>query len=85
MPPRNADGTRALDPLTGEARRIDHVVIENGEVRHLVETTSKTADKIDQSLKEQAIRAQGSVYIRDRATGKLIEVSDIATRIMRVK
>jgi hypothetical protein len=82
---RNADGTRAVDPLSGEARRMDHVVIENERVRHLVETTSPTADKMEQILKEQSIRSQGPVYIRDRSTGKLIEVSDVETRIIRVK
>jgi hypothetical protein len=41
---RTADGKRAIDPWTNEARRIDHAVIENGQVRYLVETTRKTAD-----------------------------------------
>lgn len=82
---RNADGTRAVDPITGEARRIDHAVIDNGKVRALVETTSPTADKTEQIAKEVSIRSQGSVYIRDRVSGELLEASGVQTRIIRVK
>ena len=79
---RTADGRRALD-ASGSARRLDHVVIENGRVRYIVETTSKTADKTAQLVKELNIRAAGGNYIRDRITGLLIDVREVATRITR--
>lgn len=82
---RTADGKRAIDPLTGEARRIDHAVIENGQVRYLVETTSKTADKVRQIEKEARVRANGGTFIRDKVTRELIDVSNVPTRITRRK
>ncbi len=80
---RTADGKKAIDPITGEGRRIDHVVIENGKVRYMVETTSKTASKGSQQFKEDRIRANGGVYIRDKSTRKLIDVSAVITRLFR--
>ena len=82
---RTADGKRAIDPLTGQGRRIDHAVIENDTVRYLVETTSKTADKRDQILKENRIRENSGTFIRDRSTGQLIDVSNVPTRTSRRK
>jgi hypothetical protein len=82
---RTADGKRAIDPLTEEARRIDHAVIENGRVRYLVETTSKTADKTAQLAKEARIRANGGTFIRDKVTRELIDVSNVLTRLTRRK
>lgn len=80
---RNADGTIAKDPLTGTGRRIDHAVIQDGQARYIVETTSKTADKSAQLAKEARIRANGGKYIRDRNTRKLIDVSGTPTRLSR--
>jgi len=82
---RNADGTIAKDPVTGEARRVDHVVIEDGKARYVVETTSKTADKEAQIRKEVRIRGNGGTYVRDRNTGKLVDVSKTPTRTIRVR
>lgn len=82
---RTADGRRAVDPDTGEARRIDHAVIQDGKALHLVETTSRTAKKTEQVAKELRIRDAGPVYIRDRKTGKLIDVSNVPTRESRRK
>ncbi|MBC3876115.1 hypothetical protein H8K55_21210 [Undibacterium sp. LX15W] len=82
---RNADNTKAVDPVTGEGRRIDHAVIENGVVIYLIETTSKTSDKAAQTEKEINIRSEGGTFIRDKRTGKLIDVSNVPTRIIRVK
>jgi len=82
---RTADGKIAKDPLTGEARRVDFAVIENGQVKRMVETTSLTADKTDQTLKERRIRAAGGTYIRDKQTRKLIDVSNVQTEVVRRK
>lgn len=82
---RDANGKKATDPLTGEGRRIDHAVIEDGEARYLVETTSKTADKSAQLAKEARIRANGGTFIRDKQTRSLIDVSDVLTRVSRRK
>ena len=80
---RSKDGSIAKDPLTEEARRIDHVVIQEGEAVDSVETTSQTADKADQIAKEGRIRDNGGTYVRDRDTGKLVDVKDKPTRIVR--
>jgi RHS repeat-associated protein len=80
---RNADGSIAKDPLTGQARRIDYVVIEDGKIRGLHEVTSQTANKRAQLFKEESIRQNGGTYIRDRQTGKLIDVSNMSTRLNR--
>jgi len=82
---RNADGTIAKDPVTGTARRIDHVVVENGKVRFSVETTSRTADKSAQVTKEARIRAGGGTFVRDRTTGQLVDLSNVPTKVSRRK
>ncbi len=82
---RNADGTLAKDPLTGEGRRVDHVVIQDGQGRFAVETTSKTADKSAQLAKESRIRSNGGAFVRDRSTGALIDLQNVPTRVIRVK
>ena len=82
---RTADGKKAIDPLTGEGRRIDHAVIQSGEARYLVETTSKTADKAAQLAKEARIRANGGTFIRDKVTRELIDISNVPTRVTRRK
>jgi len=68
----------------GTGRRIDHVIIENNLGKYSIETTSKTAYKNAQLLKEIRIRNNGGVFIRDRITGELIDFSNIPTRIIRV-
>jgi hypothetical protein len=77
---RTEDGRRALDPLTGEGRRLDFVVIEDGRVIDVVETTSMGARKAEQFRKEQRIRAEGGTFIRDRAGRCLLDTCDILTR-----
>lgn len=73
---RDADGTRVKDPVTGEMRRVDFVVVnEDGtRVRRLEEVTSDTADKSAQRAKERRIRTAGGNYIRDRRTRQLVRV-----------
>lgn len=80
---RNSDGKRAIDPLSGTGRNIDHVVIQNGKVVDSVETTGLSVDKRAQLLKEERIRSNGGNYIRDKVTGELIPLGDIETRIRR--
>lgn len=80
---RDSDGNIVRDNKTGEARRLDYVVIEEGKVVDSIEVTSKTADKTEQSAKEDRIREQGGDYIKD-SEGNLVEIpKDIKTRIER--
>lgn len=78
---RTADGKIAKDPITGEARRVDHAVI-TGDTAETVETTSLTADKAAQIAKEDRIREAGGVYVKDRETKQLCQVAT-GSRIMR--
>ena len=80
---RDENGNIVKDPVTGEARRIDFVVVKDGKVVDSVEVTSKTADKTEQSAKEQRIRENGGNYIKD-SNGNLVGMpSDITTKIER--
>ena len=80
---RDKDGNIVRDSETGEARRIDFVVVKNGKVVDSVEVTSKTADKTEQTAKEERIREAGGNYIRDY-NGNLVEIpSTVQTRIER--
>ncbi len=63
------------DPLTGEGRRIDHIVVQNGTVSDSLETTSLSTPKVPQSTKEDRIRESGGNHIRDRDTGCILEVN----------
>lgn len=80
---RDKDGNIVRDPETGEARRIDFVVVKDGKVVDSVEVTSKTADKTEQTAKEERIRDEGGNYVRDN-NGNLVEIpKDVTTRIER--
>ena len=80
---RDKDGNIVKDPVTGEARRIDFVVIKDGKAVDSVEVTSKTADKTEQTAKENRIRENGGNYVRD-SNGNLVEIpKDVQTRIER--
>lgn len=80
---RDENGNIVKDPETGEARRIDFVVVKDGKVVDSVEVTSKTADKTEQTAKENRIRDNGGNYIKD-SNGNLVEIpKDIQTRIER--
>jgi RHS repeat-associated protein len=70
---RRADGSRAVDPVSGKGRRPDEAIIENGSAR-TVETTSPTADKTQQAAREQRIHEAGDVFVRNRETGELVPV-----------
>ena len=80
---RDKDGKIVRDPETGEARRIDFVIIKDGKVVDSVEITSKTADKTSQSAKESRIREAGGNYIKD-SNGNLVKIpASVQTRIER--
>ncbi len=80
---RDKDGKIVKDPETGEARRIDFVVVKDGKVVDSIEVTSKTADKTDQMAKENRIKENGGNYIKD-SDGNLVEIpKDVNTRIDR--
>ena len=81
---RDKDGNIVKDPVTGEARRIDFVVVDGaGNVVDSVEVTSKTADKTDQTAKENRIRENGGNYVK-MPDGSLVKIPDsVTTRIDR--
>ncbi|GAB3476828.1 hypothetical protein GCM10027340_04060 [Marinomonas epiphytica] len=66
---RDKNGNIVVDRITGERRRVDHVVIEDGRVTDAVETTSLTAKKDAQKAKEDRILEQGGNFVKDRDTG----------------
>jgi RHS repeat-associated protein len=70
---RDSSGKIAKDPVSGEGRRVDHAVIQDGSAK-TVETTSMTADKAAQSAKEQRILDNGGTYVRDRDTREVVPV-----------
>lgn len=83
---RNEEGNIIKDSVTGEARRIDFVVIKDEKIVKSVEVTSKTASKKLQLAKEARIRQAGGNFIRDRDTGELIKFpKDIKTKVRRYK
>lgn len=61
---RDSEGRIVKDPETGEARRIDFVVVKDATVVESIEVTSETADKTLQTTKENRIREAGGNYIR---------------------
>lgn len=80
---RDKNGNIVKDSETGEARRIDFMVIRDGQVIDSVEVTSLSADKTEQTAKENRIRENGGSYIKDD-NGNLIKIpDDVITRIER--
>ena len=80
---RNKDGDIVKDPVTGEARRVDFMVVKDGIVVDSIEVTSMTANKTEQIAKEQRIRDVGGNYIR-KDDKSLVEIpSTVHTRIER--
>jgi hypothetical protein len=77
---RDKDGNIVKDPVTGEARRIDFVVIDkDGNVVKMVEVTSETAPKDAQTAKENRIRDAGGNNIRNSETGLICRIPDNVT------
>ncbi len=80
---RDSGGGIVKDPETGQARRIDFVVVKDGKAVDSIEVTSKTADKSNQIAKENRVRENGGNYVRDK-TGSLIEIpGSVRTRVER--
>ena len=76
---RDENGQIVKDPLTGEARRVDHAVIDKEKASaQTVETTGTNVDKTKQLEKEQRIREQGGTYVRDRETRDVVPVKDVS-------
>jgi RHS repeat-associated protein len=82
---RLRSGEIAVDPLTGEGRRLDFVITSGLHGLYSVEVTSKTASKLAQLAKERRIRQLGGTFIRDRVTGELIDLAMVPTRVIRVR
>ena len=76
---RDAAGNKVPDPVTGEARRVDHAVIDrDANTAKTYETTGDKVDKRLQQKKEERIRDAGGTFIRDKETGKLIPVENVS-------
>lgn len=80
---RDKEGKIVRDPQTGEARRVDFVVVKDGSVVDSIEVTSKTADKTFQFDKEDRIRESGGNYIRDNNGNLAVFPSSVKTKIER--
>ena len=87
---RGQDGTIAKDPSVLETnglegtRRLDFVVIKDGQVIKSVEVTSELAPKALQIAKEDRIREAGGNFVRERITGELVPFAPgVRTEIIR--
>lgn len=81
---RDKSGNIVKDPETGEARRVDFIIIKDGKVVKSIEVTSETAPKDAQIAKEGRIRDAGGNFIKSRDTGQLLEIpKDIQTEVRR--
>lgn len=79
---RTEDGKRAIDPQTGEMRRVDAAVIDSSaRTAETYEITGPGVSKTTQVAKEGRILDNGGVYIRDRVTGAMCKVSGQCTRM----
>lgn len=80
---RDEIGRIVVDPETGTKRRVDFVVVKDGNVIEMIEVTSKTAPKDAQMAKENRIRNAGGNYIKDH-NNNLIRIPDnVKTKIDR--
>lgn len=83
---RDADGQILKDPVTGETRRIDFIVMNLRRILDSIEVTSPTASKTAQMAKEMRIRQAGGFFIRHPQTGKLLKLpASLNTRVIRVQ
>lgn len=80
---RNANGDVVRDPVTGEGRRLDCVVV-NGQCGYAAEVTSPTVDKTQQIRKETNIRNAGGTFVQNPRTGELIELEN-TSEIIRLE
>ncbi|MGZ0084918.1 hypothetical protein ACWNXI_04885 [Caldibacillus thermoamylovorans] len=83
---RDREGNIVRDDVTGQARRIDFVVIKDGVVVNSIEVTSETASKEEQMAKEERIREKGGNYIKDPETGEIYKFStEVQTSVWRLE
>lgn len=80
---RNANGDVVRDPVTGEGRRLNCVVV-NGQCGYAAEVTSPTVDERQQIRKETNIRNAGGIFVENPRTGELIEVEN-TSEIIRLE
>lgn len=81
---RNKGGEIVRDPISGESRRLDFVVIKDGQVVKSAEVTSETADKAAQLAKEDRIRDAGGDFVMNRVSGELVPFAPgVRTETMR--
>ncbi|MGE9549410.1 hypothetical protein [Snodgrassella sp. CS2] len=78
---RDANGKSVKDPLTGERRRIDFIVKNQYGKWKAVEITSRpnVAKKNLQLAKEERIREQGGIFVKNKKTGELIHLDNLST------
>ncbi|MDK7684652.1 RHS repeat-associated core domain-containing protein, partial [Bacteroides fragilis] len=77
---RNSLGESVPDDITGSRRRVDFVVIKDGQVIGVYEVTSPTADKSEQFAKEKRIRKKGGTNVKTPGrNGKLYSIADVKT------
>ncbi|MED0656674.1 hypothetical protein P4S75_04950 [Anoxybacillus ayderensis] len=83
---RDESGNIVRDDVTGQARRIDFVIVKDGQVVESIEVTSKTAPKEEQMAKEGRIRDIGGNHIKDQETGELYYFPlEVQTRVWRLE
>jgi len=76
---RDENGKVVKDQLTGEARRLDHAVLDaEARTAKTVETTGQNVDKTAQLAKESRIIEQGGQYIRHPKTKELHKVEGVS-------
>lgn len=80
---RDEQGNILKDPETGKARRVDFLVVKDGQIVDSIEVTSKTADKSGQLAKENRIRDIGGNYIFDASDNLIKFPGNIYTRVER--
>ena len=89
---RNSDGVSIRDVGieeggTGERRRVDFVVVEDGKAIRVIEVTSPTASKDLQFEKEERIRQKAKVYVREpgkKGNQGLYDISNVKTERMNI-
>lgn len=80
----DAKGLPIADPVTGECRRLDFVVVDREFTpQRSLEVTSTTAPKVEQFAKEQRIRDAGGTFVREPSSQKLVDISGLSTELIR--
>ncbi len=77
----NADGSIAR-PGGVPARRVDHVVVQQGQVVTMRETTSLTASKTEQFRRQTDIMNNGGHYVR--LGGQMFDVRGVPIQLDRL-